>query len=125
MLELLVGNLVSRSIGLGAVATLVACAAVDAMCMRPLPDYGTVRTGAATVRAAAFFHLNSHPGDCPTVATLKASGLLDRGFSPKDPWGNAYDVSCEDDEITVHTNGPDRKAGTEDDIVVPPPDDPK
>jgi hypothetical protein len=123
-MELLVGNLVSRALGAAALAFLLVEVAT-AVGRRPCRDYTVIRTSARSVLFAALFHVNSHPGDCPTVAILKASRLLDDGFLPKDPWGNAYDVSCEDDEITVHTNGPDRKAGTEDDIVVPPPEDPK
>ena len=33
--------------------------------------------------------------------------------------GQPYKVSCEQDEITCTSAGPDRKEGTEDDIHVP------
>ena len=68
---------------------------------------------------------NSHPDlDCPTVDQLKKEKFLDTGFLPKDSWGNLYKVSCDVDEITCSTAGPDRKEGTEDDIIVPPPEQP-
>jgi len=61
-----------------------------------------------------------HPGeDCPTMDQLKSEKVLDTGFNVKDPWGKPYGLSCDADEITCTSAGPDRKEGTEDDIHVP------
>lgn len=83
---------------------------------------GATNTAANSIRAATILYLNmAPPGACPSVAQLKEGGLLERGFSARDPWGNSYEVTCDADEITVRTEGPDHKPGTHDDIVVPPP----
>jgi general secretion pathway protein G len=61
-----------------------------------------------------------NPGaDCATVEQLKAEKDLDSAFNLKDPWGNPFKVSCDADEITCTSAGPDKKEGTEDDIHVP------
>jgi hypothetical protein len=66
-----------------------------------------------------------HPSeDCPTVDQLKAEKILDTGFSLKDPWGQPYKVSCDSDEITCTSPGPDRKEGTDDDVRRPKTDAP-
>ena len=44
---------------------------------------------------------------------------LDPGQDTKDPWGQAYEMSCADDDVTVGSMGPDKKKGTKDDISVP------
>jgi general secretion pathway protein G len=83
---------------------------------------GACRTAANTIRSATILYRSaSPPAPCPTVAQLKERGLLDRSFSAKDHWGNAFEVTCDGDEVTVRTNGPDHKRGTQDDVVVPPP----
>lgn len=86
------------------------------------PDRGSYARVLNTIRSATILYENSHPGSpCPSVEQLKADGVLQRSFSTKDPWGNLFEVACEPDEITVRSSGPDRRRGTEDDIVVPPP----
>ncbi len=59
-------------------------------------------------------------GDCPTVQTLIAAKELDSAGDTEDPWGQPYNIVCEGDDITVTSPGPDKKDGTEDDIVVGP-----
>jgi general secretion pathway protein G len=66
-----------------------------------------------------------HSGeDCPTIDQLRQEKILDTGFSVKDPWGSLFKVSCDTDEITCTSPGPDRKEGTDDDIHVPQADVP-
>ena len=57
---------------------------------------------------------------CPTVDELISDGILDEGSSRKDPWGTAWRIECAGTRVTVSSDGPDRKQGTEDDIRVPP-----
>lgn len=81
---------------------------------------------AQSIRSATILYRSAH-GDgpdraCPTVATLRGEAFLDRGFYGRDPWGGAWEVRCADDDVIVRSNGPDRKAGTADDVVVPTPD---
>jgi general secretion pathway protein G len=83
------------------------------------------RTACNTVRQATMQWKAIHPTeDCPSVDALKTDKDLDTGFSLKDPWGSPYKLSCESDEITCTSAGPDRKEGTEDDIRVPQADVP-
>jgi prepilin-type N-terminal cleavage/methylation domain-containing protein len=57
---------------------------------------------------------------CPSPAALIAARLVERGASPEDPWGTTFEISCDDDGVTVTSAGPDRRRGTEDDIIAPP-----
>lgn len=53
---------------------------------------------------------------CPE--TLQA--LADERIIPRldaDPWGTAYDFTCADGKVTITSRGPDRTAGTEDDLA--------
>jgi hypothetical protein len=59
--------------------------------------------------------LEAAASSCPTLDQLRGDKLLDRGFSLKD-------LRCEDDEIVCTTAGPDRREGTKDDVVMPPPE---
>jgi prepilin-type N-terminal cleavage/methylation domain-containing protein len=58
---------------------------------------------------------------CPTVPTLIADGLLDRGKSAKtDAWGQPWIIQCDESDATIVSTGPDQRLHTEDDIEVPP-----
>jgi len=54
-----------------------------------------------------------------TPRTPRQLKQLDTGQNTNDPWGQAYNLNCSDDEVTVLSNGPDKKKGTKDDIAVP------
>jgi len=56
-------------------------------------------------------------GDCPTVQTLIAEKELDAETGGEDPWGSPFELSCSGDDVAVSSPGPDKQAGTEDDIV--------
>jgi prepilin-type N-terminal cleavage/methylation domain-containing protein len=71
-------------------------------------------------RAAAVWRLNRSGDECPNFARLLADGIIDREASPTDPWGSPYLMTCAQEDVTVLSPGPDRKAGTTDDIVAPP-----
>ena len=81
----------------------------------------TATTTARNIRSVSiqFVALKSG-GDCPTVQTLIAAKELDSSGDTEDPWGQPYDIICDGDDITVTSPGPDKKPGTEDDIVVGP-----
>lgn len=116
-------TLVELVIVITIIGVLTAAISIGVMKAKGQADRGTSNTACNSVRSATILWKNAHPGDdCPTVDQLKQEGLLERGFSSKDPWGNPYRLVCEVDEITCMTNGPDHKEGTEDDIRVPPPD---
>jgi hypothetical protein len=44
---------------------------------------------------------------------------IDSAANTDDPWGEAYILSCTDDDVIVASKGPDKKKGTADDVRVP------
>jgi general secretion pathway protein G len=80
----------------------------------------TARSGAQTVRQAVMqWQLTNGDDTCPTVSQLVQDKFLDTASDNKDPWGQAFEISCAGDEVTVTSAGPDRKSGGGDDIRVP------
>lgn len=58
-------------------------------------------------------------GTCPTVSQLVQDKQLDSGQETDDPWGQPYTITCTEDEVIVSSTGPDKKAGSKDDISIP------
>jgi general secretion pathway protein G len=80
----------------------------------------TAESGARTIRMAVQqWQAANNETSCPTVSQLIQDKQLDSGQNTNDPWGQAYNLNCSDDEVTVMSNGPDKKKGTKDDISVP------
>ena len=80
----------------------------------------TAEAGARTIRMAVQqWQAANNETSCPTISQLIQDKQLDTGQNTNDPWGNAYSLSCTDDEVTVLSNGPDKKKGSKDDIAVP------
>ncbi|HHH11156.1 MAG TPA: prepilin-type N-terminal cleavage/methylation domain-containing protein [Sorangium sp.] len=81
----------------------------------------TAKTTARSIRQVTIQYVAlKGAGDCPTVQSLIAAKELDSAGDTEDPWGQPYNISCAGDDVTVSSSGPDRKEGTEDDIVVGP-----
>lgn len=80
----------------------------------------TARTSAKVMRRAVqnWQRVNNDYG-CPSVSQLVESKELDSTSETDDPWGSPWVLSCTDDEVFVESLGPDKQAGTEDDISVP------
>ena len=76
----------------------------------------TAKSDASTISAAATMWIAENSGECPTVATLREDGQLDRSKNEKDPWDADYVIECDGDSITVKSGGPDKQMGTDDDI---------
>lgn len=80
----------------------------------------TAEAGARTIRMAVQqWQAANNETTCPTISQLIQDKQLDTGQNTNDPWGQAYNLQCTDDEVTVLSNGPDKKKGGKDDIVVP------
>lgn len=80
----------------------------------------TAESGARTIRMAVQqWQAANNETSCPTVSQLIQDKQLDSAQNTNDPWGQAYNLSCSDDEVTVISNGPDKKKGSKDDIAVP------
>lgn len=59
--------------------------------------------------------------DCPSYDELRQRELVEGGSRGQDPWQRPYELRCPQDSprnVVVTSAGPDRKLGTEDDIVV-------
>lgn len=82
----------------------------------------TAEAGARTIRMAVQqWQAANNETSCPTISQLIQDKQLDTGQNTNDPWGQAYSLSCSEDEVTVTSNGPDKKKGGKDDIAVPKP----
>jgi len=113
-------TLVELVIVITLIGVLTAAISVGVMKAQKSGNIGAAKTACDTIRNATMQWKATHPNeDCPTVDQLKTEKDLDTGFSLKDPWGSPYKVSCDSDEITCTSAGPDRKEGTEDDIRRP------
>ena len=77
--------------------------------------------GAARVirQAAQSWQATNNESSCPTVSQLVQDKLLDPGQNTADPWGQAFTLTCSEDEVTVSSTGPDKKKGTKDDVSIP------
>jgi general secretion pathway protein G len=80
----------------------------------------SAETGARIVRTAVQqWQAANNETSCPTVSQLVQEKQLDPGQSTKDSWNQDFTLTCTDDEVIISSNGPDKKKGTKDDIVVP------
>lgn len=80
----------------------------------------TAETSARTIRAAVQnWQATTNETSCPTVSQLVQEKHIDSGSSAQDPWGQAFVLTCSEDEVFVVSTGPDKKKGTKDDIQVP------
>ncbi len=113
-------TLVELVIVITIIGVLTAAISIGVLQAQKRANLGAARTACNTGRQATMQWMAVHPGqDCPTVDQLRSDKDLDTGFSAKDPWGGPYKVSCDADEITCTSPGPDKKDGTDDDIHVP------
>jgi general secretion pathway protein G len=80
----------------------------------------TAETGARVIRQAVqSWQASNNETNCPTISQLVQDKQLDPGANTNDPWGQAYQLSCTDGDVTITSSGPDKKKGTKDDIRVP------
>ncbi len=116
-------TLVELVIVITIIGVLTAAISIGVVKAKQTADKGAAKTACSTARSATLIWQNEHPTDgCPTIDQLKQTKVLDTGFNSKDPWGNAFKLACDTEEIVCSSAGPDRKEGTEDDIRVPPAD---
>jgi general secretion pathway protein G len=80
----------------------------------------TAESAARVIRQAAqSWQATNNENSCPTVSQLVQDKLLDPGQNTADPWGQAFTLTCTEDDVTVSSTGPDKKKGTKDDVMVP------
>ncbi|MEO6602087.1 MAG: type II secretion system protein [Polyangiaceae bacterium] len=117
----------SRGVTLVEVLIVVAIIAMVAggVAVFALPKYKEAQiknaeTGARIVRTAIQqWQAANNETSCPTMSQLVQEKQLDPGQSTKDSWNQDFSLTCTDDEVIISSNGPDKKKGTKDDIVVP------
>jgi general secretion pathway protein G len=113
-------TLVELVIVITLIGVLTAAISIGVMKAQKNGNIGAAKTACSTIRQATMQWKAIHPNeDCPTVDQLHTEKDLDTGFSVKDPWGGLFKISCDSDDITCTSAGPDRKEGTDDDIRVP------
>lgn len=105
------------------IAMISAAVTVGIMKVAERQKISLTRTNGEALRSAIkmWRAAENDSAGCPTVPVLIADGLLDRGKSAKtDAWGQPWVIQCDDYDATIVSLGPDQRAGTEDDIEVPP-----
>jgi hypothetical protein len=70
------------------------------------------------VLSAAEAWKSENADGCPTITQLMEDGALDKDVRTDDPWGNRYRIVCDGAHASVHSAGPDRRAGTPDDVSI-------
>src|SRR5579872_5884348 len=116
-------TLVELVIVITIIGVLTAAISIGVIGAQKRANVSAAKTACSTARQAAMQWKAVHPSeDCPSIDQLKAEKDLDTGYNVKDPWGSPYKLSCDSDEITCTSAGPDRKEGTDDDVRFPQPD---
>jgi general secretion pathway protein G len=78
-------------------------------------------TNARNLRfAVKAWWIEHDPSVCPTLQDLHRDGVLDADSPAVDAWGSPWQIECSELNVTVTSHGPDRRAGSADDIRVPP-----
>lgn len=98
---------------IGMIATAVGVAVFPAFKKSQVKQ---AKTDTKAIQAATELYFVNGGKDCPSVDGLVQSGELKKGTNTTDPWGAAYTITCEGENVTVSSPGPDGQSGTQDDI---------
>jgi len=82
----------------------------------------TAATNAREIRhgVKAWWGLHD-PSECPTMQQLVRDEVLDKDDNAgNDPWGKPWRIECSGNDVTIYSDGRDRKPDTSDDIRIPP-----
>lgn len=114
-------TLIEIMIVVAIIAMITGAVAVVAVPKMKDAQIKTAQTAARTVRNAVqqWQLSNNDYASCPTVSELVQDKQLDSGQATTDPWGEDFSITCEGDEVIVRSNGPDKKPGSPDDVVIP------
>jgi hypothetical protein len=100
-----------------ALASVSALAFVARTKMEEAPAAAGV-DAARQVLAATQAWQGDHSDGCPTISELIEDGRLDDKARVEDNWGNRFRIVCDGTRTSIHSAGPDRKAGTPDDVRI-------
>jgi hypothetical protein len=114
-----VGLISHRSLVVGAVLAAVTAATAVVVAHTGAADApGAAVDAARQVLAATEAWQTAHGDGCPTLSELVDDGRLDRDARTDDAWGNRFRIVCDGPHTTVRSAGPDRRAGTADDLSI-------
>jgi prepilin-type N-terminal cleavage/methylation domain-containing protein len=114
-------SLIEIVVAIAIIGMLSAAVAVGVIAKKKDADISLSKTNAQTIRLGVKSWWITHDtGTCPSVKTLVADGELDRGKVDRDAWEQPWRLKCDEHDVTVLSNGPDKQPETEDDIRVPP-----
>lgn len=116
-------NLIEIMIVLAIITSIMGAVALVAVPKMKEAQVKTATNGARVIRSAVSqWQLSENDyATCPTVSQLVQDKQLDSGQETNDPWGQPYEITCGEDDVTVASAGPDKQAGSNDDIVIPKP----
>jgi general secretion pathway protein G len=114
-------TLIEIMIVVAIIAMVMGAVAVVAIPKMKEAQISTCRSAVRTVRSAVqqWQLSNNDYSSCPTVSQLVQDKQLDSAQATTDPWGGDFLIKCEGDDVVVSSNGPDKKQGGTDDIVIP------
>jgi general secretion pathway protein G len=81
----------------------------------------TTRQSAMALHTVSEAWRANHGNECPTPQLLKDQKEIAATSKITDAWDQPFTIVCEDDGTKVTSSGPDKKAGTADDITIPEP----
>ncbi len=95
--------------------------AVAVITQKKKADISLTRTNAQSIRIGVKSWWVTHDSaSCPTVKMLVADGEIDKNKGVEgDAWQQPWRLKCEETDVTVLSNGPDKTPDTDDDIRVP------
>jgi len=116
-------NLIEIMIVLAIITMIAGGVAVVAIPKMRESQLKAAMTGARVIRSAVsqWRLAENDYATCPTVSQLVQDKQLDAGQESNDPWGQPYEITCGEDDVTVASAGPDKQTGNNDDIVIPKP----
>jgi hypothetical protein len=91
----------------------------------PRPTHCHINVAATSARAlrsvAEVWRSEHADGECPTPEVLLRDHAIDPASKLTDPWDGPFTITCEPDETTVTSRGPDRidDHGLGDDVRIP------
>jgi general secretion pathway protein G len=98
---------------MGSIASAVAFSVLKSLNQSRIQN---TKTRARTIQAAVVAYKLEHGADCPDVAALQKTDILDSTTDHNDAWSRAFTIECTASTIHVWSAGPDGATGTEDDI---------
>jgi hypothetical protein len=110
------GCLLAIVIAVGLAAACLVLGAPSEICEGSSSAVGATTNAAREIRRAGIKWRAQHGGACPTVRDLASTQEPRCSARLVDAWGTPFLLTCDGEEITVWSAGPDGRHGTPDDI---------